>query len=440
MRVAILLAMVVATLTLLLLSGAVSASDRISLCGGPGSVTVNGQPAVPGTLIIAGFGPDPQEMPDAEHVQEDGSWCISFPAEWERVHLSVDGFRVPGGPWDEAVPGVTHEVRLDVGVRTDPDAQGAFFHARPGDITLFGEPVSAGAMVCAWQEYLRIGCTRISSDGSFLTWIWSDKRDIRFTVEGFPVLGPTYDALPEHAPLQITLHAGDPERPPFEFYGSPGDITSEFANCHWSRDSIYVHAIGSDRWQWVTEVESDGSWSMRAPSGTTGVRFFVTRDSYFDRSNRPLIPPLYVAEPSGGRQEVDLDLEDDGLFVMPVLLPGSSHISSQRLDLLIMRQRDSLQWAWRWHASPDQRKAVWFDPPTALLPPLDREHRFRLYRPNYVQPCQSWFHLEADDRRLALLAFLFGRMDHALPWSTHRRALETVILWMVLADRDLIDG
>ena len=94
-----------AALLLLLAGGSVAAQgvDYPRFYGEPGSVTINGKAAPPGTQIVVGVGPAPEELVSGTSVMPDSSWEIELLVVWEEVHLFVDGFRVPGGPFDVPV-------------------------------------------------------------------------------------------------------------------------------------------------------------------------------------------------------------------------------------------------------------------------------------------------------------------------------------------------
>lgn len=196
------LAIAIALLILFCSTHAAASADAqwIILWGGPGSVTINGHPAPPGTLIWVGLGPDPQEIPYSHEVQADGSWRLSIPADWPRIHIYVDGFRVPGGPFDETVPGVESEMRLDVGADTDPAPRFLLFRVRRADIILFDRPAAADAIVCSWLGNERQHCQSIGEQDVLEFQVDTSSRGITFTVDGFPVVGASYDADPADAP------------------------------------------------------------------------------------------------------------------------------------------------------------------------------------------------------------------------------------------------
>ena len=243
------LAIAIALLMLFCPTPAAADAHRIILWGGPGSVTINGHPAPPGTLILVGVGTDPQEIPYSHEVQTDGSWRLSIPADWPRIHIYVDGFRVqPGGPFDETDPGVEWEMRLDVGAGTDPAPRFLLFRVRRADITLFDRPAAADAMICSWIGNEWQHCQSIGEQDVVEFHVATASRGITFTVDTFPVVGASYDADPADAPFWITLHAGDPEHPPFRFYGVSGDVSDLRAVCE-PDDPLYIHALGDHGWE-----------------------------------------------------------------------------------------------------------------------------------------------------------------------------------------------
>lgn len=300
------LAIAIALLMLFCSTPAAADAQRIILWGGPGSVTINGHPAPPGTLIWVGVGTDPQEFPYAHEVQADGSWRLSIPADWPRIHIYVDGFRVPGGPFDETVPGVEWEMRLDVGADTDPAPRFLGFHVRRADITLFDRPAAADATICSWIGNEWQGCQSIGEQDVLEFQVATASRGITFTVDSFPVVGASYDADPADAPFWITLHAGDPEHPPFRFYGVSGDVSDLRAVCE-PDDPLYIHALGDHGWETRTTARPDGSWSFQAPSGTTRIRIYASTHWYTHQRYIAQAAPRYDALPTGGSQRIELD-------------------------------------------------------------------------------------------------------------------------------------
>ena len=442
-----LLVVVASTLLALTAQTAFSSSNAsIRLKGGPGSVTINGKPAPPGTYLWAGVGPDPQEFPNIEQIRSDGSWFIDFPAGWERVHLYVDGFRVPGGPWDETVPGVTHEIRLDVGADTDPEPIFLTFHAKRSDITLFGQPIEPGAKICSHVDNHWYSCSGLA--GEHLTVNFEPGlRDITFSVDSFPVFGERHDALPELAPFWITIHAGDPERPPFEFYGLPGDVDGALQSCELG-DEIFIHAIGEDHWERNVVAASDGSWSLTAPSGTTGIRIYASRHRFTHERDIPLGTPTYEATPYGGRQHVALNFRASGWYILPAIdLPvmddepasTATHRSVRpRRDLVlglvvgklfINSLFSDLDWSWMFSSQGRTNHTTWSDQPRSFgvgpqsLPSL---------RSNvFLTSCTTRVALSERDRLLATSAFLFGRMGSSPApqlWLTIEDALVRFLL------------
>lgn len=157
-------ALAAAALLLLLTGGSVGARGgdyaRASFYGEPGSVTINGKAAPAGTRIVVGVGPDAEEIVSGVPVLTDGSWEVVLLVVWEEVHLFVDGFRVPGGPFDVPESGGAREMRLDVGVETDPTSRNVVFNARGEDMTLFGQPLPADMQITTWISGERFWSTR----------------------------------------------------------------------------------------------------------------------------------------------------------------------------------------------------------------------------------------------------------------------------------------
>ncbi len=424
-----------------------SSNASIRLTGGPGSVTINGKPAPPGTYLWAGVGPDPQEFPNIEEVNSDGSWLISFPADWERVHLYVDGFRVPGGPWDETVPGVTHEIRLDVGADTDPEPISLLFHAKRSDITLFGQPIEPDAEICSHVDNRWYSCGVLA--GEHLTVSFEPGlRDIMFSVDGFPVNGERHDALPELAPFWITIHAGDPERPPFEFYGLPGDVGGALRRCAFG-DKIFIHAIGGDHWERRVVAASDGRWSLTAPSGTTGIRIYASRHWFTHERYMPLGTPTYGATPYGGRQRVALNFRASGWYILPAIdLPvmdnepvsPATHRSVRPrrdlvLGLVVGKLFSDLDWSWMFSSQGRTNQTAWFDQRRSVslelesLPPLSSNI--------FQTSCTTRVAMSDRDRLLAATAFFLGRMGMAGPASRLWFTNENVLVQLLLAKHHL---
>lgn len=76
------LALAAAALLLLLAGGSVAAQGggyaRSSFYGEPGSVTINGKAAPPGTQIVVGVGPAPEELVSGTSVMPDSSWEVGL--------------------------------------------------------------------------------------------------------------------------------------------------------------------------------------------------------------------------------------------------------------------------------------------------------------------------------------------------------------------------
>lgn len=274
--------------------------------GPPGSVTINGQPAPPGTaIVVAVVGVDGEEWISLREVAANGSWRVSLLREWEQAHLLVDGFRAPGGPFDIG-DADNCEMRLDVGVETDPEPAAVYFHARSEDITLFGEPVPDGASFRVFADGEWYYGTTLTA-GHDLGEFFPAGTEISFIINGFPVAGGPILADPADAPFWITLHAGDPEHPPFRFYGPPGDIVDRRSLC-WvdPLPPLEIIAYRDDGWERIVPVQPDGSWALEAPSGMTDVRFVVASIGSW-LTPRPKEGPRYDASPSAGSQIVPLN-------------------------------------------------------------------------------------------------------------------------------------
>lgn len=268
----------------LALLGAVASAQSQGWCnffhGPPGSVTINGQPAPPGTAIVV-VSDDGEEWLSLHEVAANGSWRVSLPRVWEQAHLLVDGFRAPGGPFDIG-DADNCEMRLDVGVETDPEPVAVYFHARSEDITLFGEPVPDGAQFRVFADGEWYYGTTLTA-GHDLGEFFPASAEISFTINGFPVTGGSILTDPANAPFWITLHAGDPEHPPFRFYGPPGDIVDHRSLC-WidPLPPLEVIAYRNDGWERIVPVQPDGSWELEAPSGMTDFRFVVASPSRWE--------------------------------------------------------------------------------------------------------------------------------------------------------------
>ena len=412
-------------------------SDEIILWGGPGSVTINGQLAPPGTWICIGVGPAPQEFPFCEEVRNNGTWRISFPADWQRVHLYVDGFRVPTGPFDESVIGVRHETRLDVGADTDPEPLFLVFHAKRSDVTLFGKPVSNNAWLCAWVDGRRAGCKSVWSSPITTYQFAPGSRNISFTIDGFPVLGASYDALPKSAPFWITLHAGDPERPPFRLYGNRGDVIGPISGCG-PRDHIYVHALTLDGWRMHTRPSPDGSWSIDAPSGTTDIRIYASRSLTATARDVPVGAPRVNAIPRGGSREIKLDYRASGWYILPIAswtAIKSRAATTQRflVGLVVGRWENHLDWAWFAASEAFAGPGVWL----TSLPRPARETPQWLALPDLAEnpvatPCSTRIHLPPNQLAMSRLALFLELSEHSLPfpqWASILRRF--LVLWLL---------
>ncbi|MDE2746451.1 MAG: hypothetical protein OXI41_10785 [Chloroflexota bacterium] len=423
----------------------VSAGDgEIILWGGPGSVTINGNPAPPGTFLWAGVGPDPQEFPNIEQVASDGSWRISFFTDWERVHLYVDGFRVPGGPWDETVPGVPHEIRLDVGADTDPEPVALFFHTRRSDVTLFGEIAPTNAWLCVWIEGRQDSCEGLMGPDVVSIHVAPGSRNIRFTLDGFPVMGPRYDALPELAPFWITLHAGDPERPPFRLQGGPGDVIGPTSGCAWPRDRVYVHAIAGDGWHSRTRPSPDGSWSIDVPAGATGIRIYASQDLIADSRRIPPDAPKVDAGPLGGTQDVKLSYRATGWYILPAvnwaaLGPGDGKTQRYLLGLFAGRADNDLDWAWFMASESIDTPGIWLS--SFTLHGGNAPQRLNL--PDFAEnpvatPCSKRIHLEPSQRATATLSFLLDRISRLFPLWNWAPIVEHFLVGQLLREQLLV--
>lgn len=275
-------ALACAALTLLYSVASAQSETGVWIYGGPGSVTVNGEPAPPGTQLLVGVGRNGEEIVSGERVQPDGSWWIHLLHSWERVYLNVDGFLVPGGPFDVEALGAKGTMRLDVGVETDPEPYFVIIHARSEDITLFGEPAPDGAELGVIKdgEFYVAGLLTAGRDWDHS---YSPGTELSFAINGFPVAGEPIRVDPADAPIWITLHAGDPEHPPFRFYGPPGDIVDRRSLC-WvdPLPPLEIIAYRDDGWERIVPVQPNGSWELEAPSGMTDFRFVVASPSRWE--------------------------------------------------------------------------------------------------------------------------------------------------------------
>ena len=306
MKRALPIALACAALALLYSAASAQSETGVWIYGGPGSVTINGEPAPPGTLLLVGVGHNGEEIVGGRPVQPDGAWWMYLLHSWERVYLNVDGFRVPGGPFDVAALGAKGTMRLDVGVETDPEPWFVIVHARSEDITLFGEPVPDGAELDVIKdgEFYVAGLLTAGRDWDHS---YSPGTELSFAINGFPVAGEPIRVDPADAPIWITLHAGDPEHPPFRFYGPPGDIVDHRSLC-WvdPLSPLEVIAYRNDGWERIVPVQPDGSWALEAPSGMTDIRFVVASIGSW-LTPRPKEGPRYDAAPSAGSQIVPLN-------------------------------------------------------------------------------------------------------------------------------------
>lgn len=306
MKRALTIALACADLALLSVIALAQSETGVEIRGGPGSVTINGKSAPPGTLLLVVVGPDANEIVSGERVQPDGSWSLWLLHSWERVHLNVDGFRVPGGPFEVAELGAKGDMRLAVGIETDPEPWFVVVHARSEHITLFDEPAPDGAELGVFidGEFYSDGPLTVGRDwdGDF-----RPGAEVSFTINGFPVAGGPIWPDPADAPLWITLHAGDPEHPPFRFYGPPGDVVDLRSLC--SADPLPpLEVIGytAEGWERIVPVQPDGSWVLETPSGMTDLRFVVASIGRW-LTDRPKEGPRYDASPSAGSQIVLLN-------------------------------------------------------------------------------------------------------------------------------------
>ena len=432
-----------------------SSSSTIYLKGGPGSVTINGTPAPPGTFVGVGWGPEPQEIFAGTHTRADGSWSFDIRSDWGPVHLYVDGFRVPGGPWDESVPGVVHEIRLDVGVDTDPWPIALYFHVNRDDITVFGEPVHDDTAICKYVNGQQRSCQGIDPSGVVSLITKTGLRGFTFSVNGFPVEGPSYDALPELAPFWITLHAGDPERPPYEFYGLPGDIDRGIGQCEFP-DDIIVGAFKEYHWLASTIASADGSWSLKIPSGTTGIWIYAARN-WFDYER--YIPPdstPYEATPFGGRQQVELNYHAPDWYILPTIETPAMHdesaVSSEfhrsteppavlNLGLVIRKLYGTLGCTWMLSPQGRTDRTSWFDCDAVLQyypRPAPVDLHPRLESNVYLTPCSSRLSVQRPVQTTAGFAFLFGRMAAAAPMPQYWLGLENLLVRHILIDYQVL--
>ena len=319
------LALAAAALLLLLTGGSVGARGgdyaKSSFYGEPGSVTINGKAAPPGTRIVVGVGPDAEEIVSGVPVLTDGSWEVVLLVVWEEVHLLVDGFRVPGGPFDVPESGGAREMRLHVGVETDPTPRNVVFNARGEDMTLFGQPLPVDMQITTWIGGERFWSTRYHDyDGG----VWSRQvptgaEEVSFTINGFPVAGGPYVADPADAPFWITLHADDPDRLPFRFHGPPGDVVDLRPLCGSDQlQPLWVVGFNDENrdqgWQHEVQVRADGSWTLDAPSGTQRIEFFVSPWTHI-RPERPRRPQRYEALPAGGERLVRLGHTETPIYL-----------------------------------------------------------------------------------------------------------------------------
>ena len=319
------LALAAAALLLLLTGGSVGAQGgdyaRASFYGEPGSVTINGKAAPPGTRIVVGVGPDAEEIVSGVPVLTDGSWEVVLLVVWEEVHLLVDGFRVPGGPFDVPESGGAREMRLHVGVETDPTPRNVVFNARGEDMTLFGQPLPADMQITTWIGGERFWSTRYQDyDGrNWSIWLPTGAEEVSFTINGFPVAGGPYVADPADAPFWITLHADDPDRLPFRFHGPPGDVVDLRPLCGSDQlRPLWVVGFNTESqdqgWQHEVQVRADGSWTLHAPSGTQRIEFFVSPWTHI-RPERPRRPQRYEALPAGGQRLVRLGHTETPIYL-----------------------------------------------------------------------------------------------------------------------------
>ena len=281
-----------------------SSAERITLRGGPGSVTINGEQAPPGTFIYLGFGPT-QHIPQFEQLRLDGTWELYFSSEAEQVHIYVDGFRVPGGPWDAAVPGVPHEIRLDVGMEYEPDIAYLVVHTRNDSVTVFGEPPKDHEPICIFREGERLQCQEYGALNMTGFWIPSDNATYTFTVDGVSVDDTSIRANPAYAPFWLSLNAGHPEQPLHRFFAESGDIVD--LRCE--RLPSFVHAVVGDKYHSLTSVAANGSWSIEVPSATANYRIFASTSSHPEFGGYHSLSHYRSTDPGGGEEQVKLNFE-----------------------------------------------------------------------------------------------------------------------------------
>ena len=290
--------------------------DRFRVYGGPGSLTLNWEPAPPGTAIFVGYGPkELPEITEIGHTFDDGSWSLSIQYNLGLdYHLYLDGFHVPRDQYAGAIAEGQEELALDTGYYHDPEP--IFIIGHIDRVTLFGQESLADTEVCMYRSGELVDCEKrgaqrwgYGSQRPFF-FIWPGHGQHTFTVAGIPVEGVSINPDPRRAPFRVTLDVAQSESSARTLYGS-NNIVDRRYRCGYVAYPPPIYMFATDG-RWTTHTRAKyGGWELLVPESDRPI--VVWADEGRD-IQQPLSGNAVVLTPGTSSTHV----EDKFLIIPPV--------------------------------------------------------------------------------------------------------------------------
>ena len=281
--------------------------DMYILSGGPGSLTLNWEPAPPGTFIYVRDGLTSISNWWEERVKADGSWSLSIQEEPQATwNIYLDGFLVPKTQYAESIAIGQYELSLDTGYYYDPEPEVVYLHV--DRITVFGQPALPGTEVCLYAPY---GIHNCWSWEPYYFIVGSQREQYTFTVASIPVANVRVDLRPELAPFRLSLEVGDPTLPTVHLFGAGNvrDLTDVCGKGYIGPTRMYA---SDGNWTTSAYVQRDGDWQLLVPATEAPITLWA------DAGEQVRTPPSENAIEIDIRNSPAADVQiEDSFLVVP---------------------------------------------------------------------------------------------------------------------------
>ena len=290
--------------------------DRFRVYGGPGSLTLNWEPAPPGTAIFVGYGPkELPEIAELGHTFDDGSWSLSIQYNLGLdYHLYLDGFHVPREQYIGAIAEGRQEIALNTGYYHDPEP--IFIIGHIDRVTLFGQDLLIGTEICMYEAGELVDCQTKGKEKWGSAWrkpfffLSPAHEQYTFTVAGIPVEGVSINPDPRRAPFRVTLDVGQSESSARTLYGSNSIVDRRY-RCGYVAYPPPIYMFATDG-RWTTHTRAKyGGWELLVPGNDRPITVWADEGRDI---RQPLSGNAVVLTPGTSSTHV----EDKFLIIPPV--------------------------------------------------------------------------------------------------------------------------